>query len=94
MGGRGLSVPHAEVFPVCVVVTREGRVLILSIKQPVSNSQDRPLKSPVVLTKPLREGKEQESGMALSDVKSYSQLILQSVLSEVPSAGLANLVSL
>ena len=36
--------------------------------------------------------KEQESGMALSQVKSYSQLIVLSVLPEMPFFGLTNLI--
>ena len=31
VGSRGLSVPHGEVFPVCVVEAWKGNVLIVSI---------------------------------------------------------------
>ena len=41
VGSRGLSVPHGEVFPVCVVGAQEGDVLIVSIKQHFFNLHDR-----------------------------------------------------
>ena len=46
-GHRGLSVPHGEGFPVCVVGAQEGDVLALSIKYHVFHLLDTPLKTPV-----------------------------------------------
>lgn len=37
VGSRGLSVPHGEVFPECVVGAQEGNVLVVSIKQHLFN---------------------------------------------------------
>ena len=45
VGSKGLSVPHGEVFPVCVVGAQEGDVLIVSIKQHLFNLHDRSLKT-------------------------------------------------
>ena len=44
-GHRGLSVPHGDGFPACVVGAQEGGVLSLSIKQHVFHFHDRTVKT-------------------------------------------------
>ena len=46
----------------CVVVTEDGGVLIPSIKQPVFNSQDRPLKSIAAWVGSPEEEEEERKG--------------------------------
>ena len=44
-GHGGLSVPHGDGFPACVVGAQEGGVLSLSIKQHVFHFHDRTVKT-------------------------------------------------
>ena len=92
-GHRGLSVPHGEVLPVCVVGTQEWAVLTLSTKQHVFHFLDTPLKIPVAWGCPEEEGGEKAgvrngsfSGKVIFSVDS------QSLLSEIPIFGLTNLL--
>ena len=86
-GHRGLSVPHGEGFPVCVVGAQEGGVLTLSIKQHVFHFHDRTLK-----THGRRSPEEERTGIWHG---SFSGKVIfsvdsQSVLPEMPFSGLAN----
>ena len=77
-GHKGLSVPHSEGFPVCRVGAREGGVLTLSTEHHVFHLFDMPWRFtlPEGEAQKRRKMKENKSGMALSQVRSYSQWIL------------------
>ena len=93
MGSRGLSVPHAEVFPVCVVVTQEAGVLIPSIKHHLFHFKGRLQRLILPEEEARKRRKRKERGVWNG---SFSGKVIFSVdfsvLPEMPFFGLADLV--